>query len=99
VGSVTGSPSAFTATNLSGANAFSGLPSTFGSNLFALLTQIRDHETTHVATLIAAIKALGGTPTEPCTYTFPVTDINSFLTTAQALENTGVSAYDGAINL
>ncbi len=98
LGSVTGNPRAFTATDLSGATAFLGLPVTFGAGLFSLLTQIRDHEAAHVAALIATIRTLGGTPTQPCTYTFPVTTIDDFLKTAQALENTGVSAYDGAIN-
>lgn len=99
VGTVTGSPKAYTATDLSGSALFTGFPAAFTSGLFSLFTQIRDHETTHVATLISVIKSLGGTPTQPCTYTFPVASVGDFLTVAQALENTGVSAYDGAINM
>ncbi|MGI8741146.1 MAG: ferritin-like domain-containing protein [Bryobacteraceae bacterium] len=98
IGSVTGNPPAFTATDLAGASVFQGFPATFGTGLFSLLTQIRDHEAAHVAALIATIRTLGGTPTQPCTYTFPVVTIDDFLKTAQALENTGVAAYDGAIN-
>lgn len=99
VGSVTGNPRAFTTADLMGATGFTGYPAAFGTGLFALLQQIRDHEVAHVVALQGAIRMLGGTPTQPCTYTFPVTSINDFLTTAQALENTGVSAYDGAINM
>ena len=42
------------------------------------------------------ISDLGGEPVSEAEYNFGVTDGASFLTTAQALENTGVSAYDGA---
>lgn len=99
VGTVSGNPKAYTATDLSGSAFVTGYPSAFTNGLFGLLTQIRDHETIHVATLIQTIKSLGGTPTQPCTYTFPVNSVGDFLTVAQALENTGVSAYDGAINM
>lgn len=62
---------------------------------------IRDHELEHVRTLTAVITNLGGTPVGECTYNFgdAFTDPNSFVETAQTLENTGVTAYDGAINL
>ncbi len=98
LGSVTGNPRSFTTADLSGASVLQGFPATVGTGIFDLLTQIRDHEAAHVAALIATIRMLGGTPTQACTYTFPVTTIDEFLKTAQALENTGVSAYDGAIN-
>ncbi len=64
------------------------------------LILIRDHEVTHVATLISVIKSLGGDPVPPCTYNFDETAFKSprnFLAVAQVLENTGVMAYDGAI--
>ena len=70
-----------------------------GSNLYNLLAQIRDHEVTHVIVLKQVIQSLGGTPVQPCDYNFPVTSADTFLQVAQALENTGVSAYDGAINM
>jgi hypothetical protein len=60
---------------------------------------IRDHEVTHVKTLVEVIKSLGGTPVKPCTYNFGYTNVDGFVKIAQALENTGVSAYDGAIAL
>lgn len=98
IGTVNGNPRAFTSTDFSGASAFQGFPAVFGMGLFSLLTQIRDHEVAHVAALIHTIRNLGGTPTQACTYNFPVNTIDDFLKMAQALENTGVSAYDGAIN-
>lgn len=61
------------------------------------LTVIRDHEETHVDTLIQVITSLGGTPVQECTYDFGYSDFEGFLAVAQALENTGVMAYTGAI--
>jgi rubrerythrin len=60
---------------------------------------IRDHEVIHVATLIQVITSLGGTPVGSCTYNFGYTSVDQFVAIAQALENTGVMAYDGAIAL
>jgi len=63
---------------------------------------IRGHEETHVDTLTGVIVDLGGVPVEeaPC-YNFveAYRSVANFLATAQLLENTGVSAYDGAIAL
>ena len=61
-----------------------------------LLTQIGEHEAAHVEALSATITDLGGTPVEEASYDFGYTDATSFLTTAVALENVGVSAYAGA---
>lgn len=74
---------------------------TFGSDPFnnsidTMLTAIRDHEQGHVDTLTDVITQLGGTPVEEATYDFGYTDAQSFLATAAAIENLGVSAYDGA---
>ena len=63
------------------------------------LKLIRDHEVEHVAALTSTIIALGGTPVGPCTYDFGYSGVEEFLEVAQILENTGVSAYDGAIAL
>ncbi len=64
----------------------------------ARLEEIRDHEQQHVETLTATITDLGGTPVEEGEYDFgdAFDDIEAFLETAQALENTGVAAYLGA---
>lgn len=69
------------------------------SNVFTYLQAIRDHEVTHVSTLIAVIKQLGGTPVPPCTYNFNYNTPDEFIAVAMLLENTGVMAYDGAIAL
>lgn len=61
------------------------------------LTAIRDHEKAHVDTLIQVITSLGGTPVQECTYDFGYSGLEGFIATAQALENTGVMAYTGAI--
>jgi hypothetical protein len=65
--------------------------------LYSYLGLIRDHEIAHVQTLISVIESLGGTPVGPCTYDFGYSNVQEFLAVAQALENTGVMAYDGAI--
>ena len=69
----------------------------FGESIDAHFAEFRDHEAAHVRTLTAAIKQLGGTPVAEATYDFGYgNDPQKFLATAQALENTGVRAYDGA---
>ena len=61
------------------------------------LKAIRDHEVAHVAALQAAIRGLGGVPVPACTYTFQYANLTEFLMLAAILENTGVMAYDGAV--
>lgn len=68
----------------------------FGMDIATRLMAVRDHEAAHVKTLTDVITQLGGTPVAEATYDFGYSDANSFLMTAAALENTGVSAYDGA---
>lgn len=53
-------------------------------------------ETEHVMALMKAITGAGGTPVKKPRFAFPVTDQKSFLKLAYVLENTGVSAYNGA---
>ena len=62
------------------------------------LAAIRDHEAGHVVTLTEVITSLGGVPVVEQAYNFTEAygSIEGFLATAAALENTGVSAYDGA---
>jgi rubrerythrin len=69
-----------------------------GTSIDANLAAIRDHEMAHVAALTQAISDLGGEPVAEATYDFgdAYSDPAAFLATAMALENTGVSAYDGA---
>jgi hypothetical protein len=69
----------------------------FGNSIDEWLAVIRDHEGAHVETLTTVITDLGGAPVAESTYDFGYgTDPNLFLSTAAALENSGVSAYDGA---
>jgi rubrerythrin len=68
----------------------------YGNDIGAWLTVVGEHEMAHVEVLTQVITDLGGTPVEEATYDFGYTDAASFLATAAALENTGVSAYDGA---
>ena len=69
----------------------------FGQSIDTNLAAIRDHEGAHVTALTDAITSMGGTPVAEATYDFGYgTEPVTFLATAAALENTGVSAYDGA---
>jgi rubrerythrin len=57
---------------------------------------IQGDETQHVDALTATVQKLGGTPAKKPVFSFPDTDEKSFLKLAQTLEDTGVSAYNGA---
>ena len=95
----TGVPSSrghFSRGAITGAKQFKGFGGRIRSNAYDLLTDIRDHEVTHVEFLVGA---LGSAAVSPCTFKFSgaLGSVGSFLGTAQVLENTGVMAYDGAI--
>jgi rubrerythrin len=64
----------------------------------ALATEIRDNETAHVDALTETIKRLGGKPVPAPKVGFGdvFTNQGRFLKLAQTLEDTGVSAYNGA---
>jgi len=53
-------------------------------------------ENSHVDALTQAVKSLGAKPAAMPQFVFPMTDQKSFLKLAQTLEDTGVSAYNGA---
>jgi len=88
---------------IEGASIFNGFGNEVRSDIYDNLVEIRNHERTHVQTLIKVIKSLGGTPVGGSTlggqteYDFGVTSVKEFVATAQVLEDTGVMAYDGAI--
>ena len=69
-----------------------------GQSIDTNFAAIRDHEGAHVETLTSVITDLGGEPVAEATYDFgdAYADPMAFMATAAALENTGVSAYDGA---
>ena len=54
------------------------------------------HEREHVAAIEETINGLGGKPDSAPGFAFPIRDERSFLALAQTLEETGVSAYNGA---
>ena len=66
------------------------------ASVFTWLQEIGAHEAAHVTTLTDVITQLGGTPVQEGVYDFGYTDAAGFLQVAQALEDTGVSAYTGA---
>jgi hypothetical protein len=72
--------------------------SVIGGDVYAYLSLIRDHELQHVRTLQSLITGLSGIPAKPCTYNFGYKTADDFVTLAALLENTGVMAYDGALN-
>ena len=61
-----------------------------------LAKEFGDAESQHVAALTQTVKKLGGKPAAKPTFAFPIKDEESFLKLAQTLEDTGVSAYNGA---
>jgi len=77
---------------------FAGREDPFGNLLVDRFEDIRDHEQAHVEALTATIEDLDGDPVPEAEYDFgdAYESVDAFLVTAQALENTGVSAYDGA---
>lgn len=68
----------------------------FGSNVRGRLESIEAHEEAHVDALVSTIESLGGTPVSEAMYSFGVTDVDSYIATAQVLENLGTGAYTGA---
>jgi rubrerythrin len=87
----------FNEREIEGAAIFEGFGRKVRSQIYENLVRIRNHERTHVETLIAVIKKLGGKPVPACEYDFGVESVADFVATAQVLEDTGVMAYDGAI--
>ncbi len=63
-----------------------------------LTKELRDNEAEHVDALVATIKKLGGKPVAKPTFAFGPAFSNraTYLKTANILEDTGVSAYNGA---
>jgi rubrerythrin len=75
---------------------YEGAPSGLSARAASLAKRFGAEEATHVDALTAAVKQLGGTPAPRPQFTFPKGDARAFLKLAQTLEDTGVSAYNGA---
>jgi rubrerythrin len=81
-------------------NLFSGSGNVLRPTVYENFRRIREHEDTHVGTLLSVIRSLGGKPVPEAEYNFrrtAFTSVEKFISVAQFLENTGVKAYDGAI--
>ncbi|MBA3347827.1 MAG: ferritin-like domain-containing protein [Actinobacteria bacterium] len=93
---VPGSSGAFGRGDITGSSVFGGFGGRIRSEGYGLLSDIRDHEVTHVDFLVGA---LGANAVGACTFDFSdaLGSVDAFIGTAQVLENTGVMAYDGAI--
>lgn len=61
--------------------------------------QIQENEATHAEVLRDVIRDRGGEPVEPLEYEFPLDTATEFVATARDIENTGVTAYNGALSL
>lgn len=74
---------------------------TVQSSMYQRLDEIRKHEQGHVNKIVATIEELGGQPVgeDDVEFTFDLSSPETFIETAQVLETTGVSAYDGAIDM
>lgn len=68
----------------------------YGNSINEWASLAGEHEAAHVEVLSQVISDLGGEPVLAAEYDFGVTDAQSFLATAAAVENLGVAAYDGA---
>jgi len=66
------------------------------SDLKSLATDFGQDEQAHQQALTQLVQQLGGKPAKAPTTSFPVKDDASFLRLATTLEETGVSAYNGA---
>jgi len=93
---VPASPATFNRGAITGSGIFAGFGGRIRSNAFDYLSDIREHEITHVEFLRGQLRSAA---VGPCTFDFStaLASVESFVETAQVLENTGVMAYDGAI--
>ena len=65
----------------------------YGADYYNDLNYIAHDEEVHVQVLSAALQSAGVTPNAACSYSFPYTDVLSFITLSSVLEGVGTSAY------
>jgi hypothetical protein len=85
-------------------DALQGFSEAFRNQVYDNILVIGEHESTHVDVLTKVIRTLGGEPVQAADYDFGIPENEEmgpmqYLATAQALENTGVMAYAGALDL
>ncbi|QLH81792.1 ferritin-like domain-containing protein [Halosimplex pelagicum] len=86
----------FSDSELMNADALSSFGQTVRMEVPEYLRTVGAHEAAHVDALSSTIENLNGTPVGEGEYDFGYSTPTEFLAVAQALENTGVSAYAGA---
>lgn len=69
------------------------------SRVFDDVSKIRENEDIHAEVLREVIEDRGGEPVSKLEYEFPLDTVDEFVQTARDIENTGVTAYNGAISL
>ena len=81
----------------SGSLAESGMLFLNGTKVRDAVQRVSEHEMSHAQDLAALLTSLGATPLVECdAYNFDYSSVETFMRTAQILENTGVAAYVGA---
>ncbi|MFC6732762.1 MULTISPECIES: ferritin-like domain-containing protein [unclassified Haladaptatus] len=88
----------FCSTDFERCKTLNGFSARVRKDVYNNIVDIGDHESTHTEVLTQVITDLGGDPVPELEYEFGFETPEEFLAIAQVLENTGVSAYDGAIN-
>ena len=73
-----------------------GMQLNLSSEIMDIAQEFGSNEAEHVDALTKTINDLGGTPATKPTFMFPMKNEKQFLKLAQTLEDTGVSAYNGA---